>query len=138
MLTLALYVPKPEALTTSLVGLLVAFLALCVVARILKLRLAIAAPVMLVGALLALVPDITARWGKDLGDYGDMAREMSATNYNDTSFAITSYFAVGRGNLASLGGMVLALVVCKCVAEMTRRLITKSKDTDTSTYTAGS
>ncbi|MEZ5944228.1 MAG: hypothetical protein R3C18_22795 [Planctomycetaceae bacterium] len=138
MLTLALYIPKPEELTTSLVGLLVAFLVLCGVAHFLKLRLAIAAPAMLVGVLLALATDISTRWVTDLGEYGDLARKMSATNYSDTFFAITSYFAVGRGNLVSLGGMVLTLVLYKCVAELCRRHKDKSKNRNESASTDAS
>lgn len=118
---LAMYVPSPVELTSSIFLLMIALAVLCGIAYHWKLSVVIASSVMLVGSAIALTPDLLTLWGSDLGDYGDLAREKSSSNYSDTFFAITSYMHTGRGQLVAFGGMVSALVLHATIAAIIRR-----------------
>lgn len=134
MPNLALYVPKPEEFTEAVVILSLVFLVMCGVPLRFKLPMRVTIPAMFLGAMVALaagagssfkswntpVDQPTAMLAADLGDYGDMARQWSGTNYSDTFFALTYYLTVESGKLVAFGGMAGALVLCAIMGVLRR------------------
>lgn len=116
----ALYVPDPMELSESIALLLVAYAVLCGVAYWMKLSVRLAAGIMLLGAVIALAPDLVVAMKANLGDYGDMARETSQTNYSDGFFAVTSYMHVGRGQLVGFAGILTGFLICAYFRHSTR------------------
>lgn len=111
MATLALYLAKPEQLSESVGLITLAYVVLCFCAWRLKLSVPVAAMLMAGGCGLALLPDLRAAAGADLGQYGDIVRKESGTQHSDAFFAITTYFCVGRGQLVALAGMSIPLLI---------------------------
>ncbi len=113
MTLFALYVPKPADLYPHIAILLILFGVFYTLIHELKFYAPIAAILMLLGCAIALAldPDLLAAVHKDLGEYGDMAREQSGTNYSDTFWGITSYMHVGRGSYVALVGMLIGFVL---------------------------
>ena len=111
MSTLALYVPKPVEFWQSVGLLLIVYVIACALAFRLKLRLPISALLIALGGFMALLPGIFTAIGSDLGEYGNLAREQSATDLSDAFFAMTMHLYVEYGCLLAAGGMFSGVLV---------------------------
>lgn len=106
---LAMYLPRPEHLTESVGLLFVVWLTLCWCACRLKLRLWIAAPLMLVSGVLAIVPDIPGWWSVQPSSYPELIREYWPTETDGWRIALTGYMHAGRGSWMCVVGMLCGL-----------------------------
>ncbi len=117
MVILALYIPKPEELTISVLQLGIAYFVLCGLAGWVRLSVPLAAGWMALACAIAVGPDIYAASQSNLGYYGETVREWNHTNDSDAFLAITSYLHVGRGKPLAFAGMAVALVLYAAIAK---------------------
>lgn len=114
---LALYIPKPEELTISVLQLGIAYFVLCGMAGWMRLSVPLAAGLMALGCAMAIGPDIYAASQSNLGYYGETVREWNHTNDSDAFLAITSYLHVGRGKPLAFAGMAVAILLYAIIAK---------------------
>lgn len=122
MQIIALYVTNPDQLQEDIALLLIPFATLCFFAYRMKLSVAVAAVLMLVGCGIAIGPDILSASRADLGDYGDWVRKLRKTNDSDGLIAIASYMRIGYGKLLAFAGMSAALICHTSIAVIRRKL----------------
>lgn len=103
----ALYIPKPSEFTEAITQLAITNLVLCALALRIKLSVQsvlLAGVLMAAGGVIAIAPDLYFAF--------------CSRSYSTAFFEITAYFHVGRGKIAFLIGMGIALVLYAIVVEI--------------------